>query len=402
MQPKGIAAAVYGGLQFIGTGESSVYSLSYVIDQGQAVNFTLNNPSENPQMAIDNQLLVQTPLLPFGQHTLIIKLLKTNLLSEAFVLSSNVIVQNSNLARNLEVVPAIPGSGTVAGSPVGGSLPIPATVHHSSSFEIGGGTKQTSIGGAEIAGASVTEVPGIASVSSIETVLTISGSATTIFATQSQATSLEVISQLNGSPTTFGTTFASIPTATETEPPVSPTAALQKSHHISKAVFSALLVPLLLIGLIVWRSIVRRRCHAGHDLSLATLPFSAPNPQQIGRFMLAQYTTAEKTDKYRQALGIPDSLQDAPSTASIEAAGIVATEEPECANQPRRLRYRYHEDGGEVVQEQGGEIDDDGETISLPPVYVNVAGPRPEPIPVDANPFDDNFAETVQYHPEPK
>ena len=98
-----------------------------------------------------------------------------------------------------------------------------------------------------------------------------------------------------------------------------------------------MLVPLFLIVLIVWSSIARQRRNLERDRILATLPLSALNPQQTGRFMLVQYRAAGMAYKYRQALGIPDAMQETPSTAPVETAGIISAEEHERANQPRRL-----------------------------------------------------------------
>jgi len=53
--------------------------------------------------------------------------------------------------------------------------------------------------------------------------------------------------------------------------------------------------------------------------------------------MLVQYRAAGMAYKYRQALGIPDAMQETPSTAPVETAGIISAEEHERANQPRRL-----------------------------------------------------------------
>jgi len=172
------------------------------------------------------------------------------------------------------------------------------------------------------------------------------------------------------------TYIASVPSLTPTtsDTPISVTHG--PSQHINRGIIVAIAISTSAILLIVvwfWRRlVVQRRALAASDGESMVEPFIAPVSQgQAGRFRLAQYTTREKTNKYRQAFGIPvpdrGTLAQGPedATASVERYGHV--------DQSRRVRYRVHEDGGHIVVND--DVDDE-DIISLPPIYDTVRRSR--------------------------
>ena len=125
----------------------------------------------------------------------------------------------------------------------------------------------------------------------------------------------------------------------------------------------------------MWRWLHRKRRALPRDSDAVVQRFSGPDPQFTGRFRLAQYTTTEKTDKYRQAFGIQIPALD-PSAAHTPEDEVVSEAHIERPHQPtsRRVRYRIYEDGGEVPDiDEGVNREDDDSVISLPPIYSTVA-----------------------------
>ena len=146
---------------------------------------------------------------------------------------------------------------------------------------------------------------------------------------------------------------------------------MSNTHHLSHGIIAAISVGTFLVLLLIaawfWRRTVRRRAVIEDDPPPIAQPFSPPDPAQIGRFRLAQYTTAEKTNKYRQAYGF--AIPEAQLPAQETDDGRISVEGAEDVDQPRRVRYRIYEDGGEVRDNEGGETNDNDDIISLPPVY---------------------------------
>lgn len=267
----GVSVGIYGNI--VGFNDapspgspSSSSTLSYTIDSGEPVIFTIEKPAQGQSNLIFSQLILQTPPLSHGPHTLTLTTHVPGSLQDFFALTA--IVQNTTQPINLTPVPSISSS--------------------------------------------------------------ISFSTSSSLSTSHRNTS--------------------------------------SNAHIDFRIIMgiALGTSMVILLILLWlcrRRIRKRAVMERNKLHVAVDPFSPPDPAQIGRrrFMLAQYVTTEKTNKYRQAfgIGINITISDGENQADEYEDG-----------QPRRVRYRVHEDGGEVINVEGGEAsDDDGDVISLPPIY---------------------------------
>jgi len=89
-----------------------------------------------------------------------------------------------------------------------------------------------------------------------------------------------------------------------------------------------------------------------------------PHPNQTGRFRLGQYTTREKTEKYREAIELP-----VPSTRTHSMEALDISEGGRRIDRLQRVRYVVHEDGGQVAPSEEDEV-----IVNLPPVYGSIGG----------------------------
>ena len=92
--------------------------------------------------------------------------------------------------------------------------------------------------------------------------------------------------------------------------------------------------------------------------------FCPPHPNQPGRFRLGQYTTREKTEKYREAVELPASSTRTHSTEALDTS-----EGRRQNDRLQRVRYVIHEDGGQVAPSEEDEV-----IVNLPPVYGSIGG----------------------------
>jgi len=246
-------------------------TFSYIIDKQQAVNFTLSSPAMASGQLIDYQLLMQTPKLSAGFHTLNMTFLGPSGL-DGTITARQIIVQNSTSLVDLAAVPAI-----VATSSLSTPSPLSSSGHTTNPYN----AKRISKG----------------------TISAISACALGFF------------------------------------------------------------IILILVFACYKRTRRKKRILKAQQPKHPLSPFSPPPPIVVNRFRIAQYTTAEKTEKYRQEYGfvttqppppIPARRENGPAFGSIERP-----------NQTRRVHYRVHEDGGRVGQENIGQV----EIIDLPPVY---------------------------------
>ena len=257
------------------TRDAAGFLLSYNIDQGSHVNFTLPDTTHTTGLP-SQQLLIQTPPLTPGTHMLTLTLVKPppGGSNSNMIQGISLMVQNRTRSRTLQAVPPIPSSITTSSSEISPSIS----------------------------------------------------------------------SDTHSSPSTTSK-------------------GIQNDNNLRPAVIAGITVGLLvtlLVGLWLWRRIVRKRQTHNEDHTSVAKPFSGPELQQVRRFRLAQYTTREKTNKYREALG-------------VLAPGLPrSTEMDEAEDQPRRIRYRLHEDGGEVTDLEHGNVNDDDDVISLPPIYATL------------------------------
>jgi len=104
-------------------GVASLFLLSYHIDNSPPANFSLINPTQNAELELWTQLLIQTPLMPLGSHTLSVQLLVPAV--DFFSLFVNfAIVQNTTRLINLEAVPNITTSVTASNTTASSSSKI--------------------------------------------------------------------------------------------------------------------------------------------------------------------------------------------------------------------------------------------------------------------------------------
>jgi len=111
------------------------------------------------------------------------------------------------------------------------------------------------------------------------------------------------------------------------------------------------------------------------------VPFHAPNVDHNEGFRIAEYTTREKTNKYRNVYGVPEQSpptlvtgQDptnAPFSDSPDTVSVLQVVERH--DQPRRLRYLVHNDAGNAAIPESF-LEDGDEVVSLPPRYNTVEG----------------------------
>ena len=263
----GISAGLYGSFAFKTTGNSSTLEFSYEIDQGPPINFTLENPFSNPSViaAMTPQLLLQTPPLSPGPHTLRLTVLKSSdgLIS---ILGRQFIVQNTTRLVQLEAVPSIPNSSMI-------SNPV-----------------------------------------------------------------LDVV---------------------------------RKGHRTNEAVIAGAAVSafvILFIGLWAWLKWRKKGRVSILDQRRVSQPFDIPDHHPSGRFRLSQYTTRTKTNKYREAFS-SISLELNQPIQWEHGQGGTTIDVPQ-SDEEHRIRYRCHEDGGELhdAEVQHGNNNED-EVISLPPMY---------------------------------
>jgi len=159
-------------------------------------------------------------------------------------------------------------------------------------------------------------------------------------------------------------------------------------HRINPGIIAAIAVGTFLVLLLIvfsfWKCIERKRAAIiQRDHRSIAEPFSAHDPAQIRRFRLGEYTTTEKTNKYRQAFGIATRDQE---QLEDDTDGMESEQNNQAGSQPRRVRYRVHEDGGEVQHVEEGEASDDEDIVSLPPIYDTVERSRSQSNPASSEP----------------
>ena len=247
----GVSLSIYSQIIFESTRPSV---LSYTIDDGPPINFTVGTPtSPNATLLIDFQLIIQTPILAQGLHSLRMTIVGPNAGADGNSFSPRMIIaQNTTRSSNLDPVPSLTSTGAL------------------------------------------------------------------------------IISQESRS-----------------------------SRHISQGALVAMVLSVglvLLIGTFTLRftQARRKRQKIADNSTIVQESFSLPDPDQRGRFYVAQYMTREKTEKYREALG---NLTESQPVQDIEGGPTSVDSQATAA----RVRYRIHEDGGEV-----GEVE---QVIDLPPIY---------------------------------
>ena len=112
------------------------------------------------------------------------------------------------------------------------------------------------------------------------------------------------------------------------------------------------------------------------------VPFNTTREIGRDRFRIAEYTTKEKTAKYREAYGVPQQSSTAPVSQGDQMANNLLADSPNAVNviqiierhdQPQRPRYtvQVHQDRERIGNTESG-LQDIDEVISLPPVYSRV------------------------------
>jgi len=176
-------------------------------------------------------------------------------------------------------------------------------------------------------------------------------------------------------------TANSIPSGpTNTNPTPSLTSMPQGRHHIGTGIIAVIVVIafLLLLAISLWmwkRNASRKRIlKAMSQNSTDPSPFSTRNASHAGRFILAQYTTTEKTEKYRNKFTYAEESRGEGESSSyprdIDAGAVGDTEVP-AQEIPPRIQYRVHEDAGRVARSDIG--NEEEVIIDLPPDYSTLA-----------------------------
>jgi len=310
----GLSIGIYCLLDFP---SSNTTSLSYFVDDGPPITFPISRPTKSPSVAaLDFQLIIQTPRLSPGSHTIHIAGLNDHP-SDINILPRQFIVQNTTLKpTELEPVPAI-SNGTPSNS-----TPSRSTLSITSNVSI------------------------LASTSSSTNKMTLKQSPTAVYTSTTFDVSVTTTSSSPSSTSSIrsnGKTHISIGTIA----------------GISTATF-AMLVALVLILCYWQRASKKKRKRREDDPSNIILPFSAPDPRQLVRFRLPQYIPRKETEKYRQALGINISHS---MTEQSQDNGVMEGQLMEGPVQPPGVRYRVHEDGGQIGTSEAEQI------IDLPPIY---------------------------------
>lgn len=132
----GVAIGVYCTLLFLST--DPVTPLSYFIDDGEAVHFNISNPSKIMGQLIDLQLVLQTPPLSRGVHSLHMTLPGQDTGDGTQIDVRAVIVQNTTNANFLDTVPSTSSTSTsIVATPSSHNIPsLLSSVGHGTGLHV--------------------------------------------------------------------------------------------------------------------------------------------------------------------------------------------------------------------------------------------------------------------------
>ena len=153
----------------------------------------------------------------------------------------------------------------------------------------------------------------------------------------------------------------------------SPTSIHRTNHRISGGSVAAITVGIVvgitiasMFAIWIGRRHLRKKSSQTMIPGSNVIPFDNTQSTEPRRFRIAEHETREKTNKYRDALGI--SSLGAPNQPDMEVTGSSSVDTGEQVRRSGRVRYRIHEDGGELV----AEADEEEQIVDLPPVYSTV------------------------------
>jgi len=194
---------------------------------------------------------------------------------------------------------------------------------------------------------------------------------------RTHGTTLEAVPSILTASGTFSAVISATSTASSIQIPSLQSFPITNARHLSRGgiggiAVGALVALLIGVGICIW-TLRKSRSLLSTCTTIAS-PFSAPESHraETRRFKLAQYTTREKTDKYREAFGIRTPAIE--PSAQLQEENFVGNGEIRRPDRVRRTRYRYHEDGGRIPDVGRREGSDDEDVISLPPNYSTLAG----------------------------
>jgi len=121
---------------------SALSLMSYTLDDGPPINFTITNPTNSANPEITSQLIVQTPRLPSaGAHRFSMILTGAAGTDNVVITVSSIIIQNATLPVVPGAIPPVPSSPAASSSSSSSS----SVSTESNSSSSGGSHKRTSI-----------------------------------------------------------------------------------------------------------------------------------------------------------------------------------------------------------------------------------------------------------------